>query len=114
MALRRAYLVARVVSLLSPPLAAILLLAPPFAHRHAFAAAGVVALIAMALSQIVLEGLRAYVLYNTGRWTDLFGKLRTRAEQPGRFKTWLILHLIFAIIWIALAGFFLTLTTSMR
>ncbi len=89
-----------------------LFLAALFLHSHAVGIAALVALAVSLLALAVTEAGRAFLLFDTGRWTTLGGRPTSRVEQPARFATWVTLHGLFATIYGVAAGFMIWIAIS--
>ena len=86
-------------------LAVALFLAGLFSRQPAFSLAAEIALIACMFCQATVPGFRAYLLFRSGRWTSLSGKLTSREEQPRRFAVLLSFSALLAAIWAATGGY---------
>jgi len=86
-------------------IAGTLFLAALFLRSHVLVIAALVALAFGLLGLAVMQGWRAYLLFNTGSWRTLGGRLTSRSEQPARFVTWVSLHGLLAATYSTAAGF---------
>jgi hypothetical protein len=112
--LLRIRLIAGGVAVFGVLLAVMLGLGAVFWHKQSLVTAALFALIASMLANAAAEGWRAYVLCRSGTWTSLDGKQVARAQQPSKFRTWVMLHLVFAAIWTSGAGVLVWSTHFLR
>jgi hypothetical protein len=101
----RVGVVAGLVSGFGALVAGMLFLAGLFLRSHALFIAALVALAVGLFGLAVMQGWRAYLLFNMGSWRTLGGRPTSRNEQPARFVTWVTLHGLLAATYGTAAGF---------
>lgn len=89
-----------------------LFLGAVFLHSRAVGIAALVALAISLLALAVTEGWRAFLLFDTGRWTTLGGRPTSRSEHPAMFATWVTVHGLFAAINSGAAGYMIWIAIS--
>jgi hypothetical protein len=98
-------LVASAMTALSAPVAGFLFVAALFSHQAVLVSAALLALIVGMLGLTAIELWRSWALWRSGAWMGLDGKRHARVERPGRYRTWLMAHLLLSVVWGAASGY---------
>jgi hypothetical protein len=85
--------------------AGVLCLSALFLRSHALGKAAIIALAVSLLGLAVIEGWRSWILFESGNWRTLGGRLTSRSEQPAWFVTWVSVYGLLGVTYSAAAAF---------